>query len=277
MAGAACVDCQVAVVCTDADVAVYSLSVLYTTMQTHARNLGLCRLSLVVIQLSLLRGPCCCCCCCCAGDTAVPVRHAHGIRVAGVRAGIGLMQLLLLGCLLSRDLRPRPLPHGLQHRAGGVVDDDDLLALAVGLIRVLGRPSLAVGASPCGGLCLFARRHGIGLWGRVRVPEREGRRDAERGGCAIGVRGGRRRGKVGRAVVVRREGGIGGVVVARPQMGRVGVGVGGRRMPRGGAEGVDGGQREELRPEMLGGGGGEVREGEGEGERAAVRAHGRRG
>lgn len=90
LAGTACVDCQVAVVCTDADVAVYGLSALHGKTQTHTRNLGLCRLSLVVIQLSLLRGSSRCCTSR-AGDTAVPVRYADGIRVASVRAGIGLM------------------------------------------------------------------------------------------------------------------------------------------------------------------------------------------
>lgn len=167
---------------------------------------------------------------------------------------------------------------------------------------MLGRPSLAVRTSACprardrrrrrcacgGCLCLFAWRHGVELWWRVRVPERQGRRDAEWGGGAIGVRGRSRRGKVGRAVVVRREGRIGlaigeGVAVVGPrlvQTGRVGVGVGvgvGRRMPRG-----ERGEGAQQRPEMLGRtGGGEgrrvARAGEREGEGAAVRAHGRRG
>lgn len=70
-------------------------------------------------------------------------------------------------------------------------------------------------------------------WWRVRVPERQGRRDAERGRGAIGVRSESRRGKVGRAVVVRRESSV-----------RLAVGEG-----RG--EGVDGGEMVGQRPGML--------------------------
>lgn len=104
----------------------------------------------------------------------------------------------------------------------------------------------------------------------MRVPERQGRRDAERRRGAVGVRGGSGRRKIGRALVAGGKGGVRlaveeGVIVAGPglvQMGRVRVGVMGVRMvPRGVAEGVDRGEGRGQRPEMRLGrtGGGEGR------------------